>query len=313
MDIIRGKNTDKEHKLFATIGMFDGVHVGHQSVLAQTRAFADEMGCKMAVVTFAEHPQKLLRPEGGLKMIMTLDERLRLLEKAGVDVAIVLDFTHELSQLSSKEFMSLLKDSYGVHGLAVGFNHRFGHNRDEDFDDYVRYGEQLGVKVVKAKEYNGECSPVSSSLIRKMIEEGRVDLARCYLSRPFELGGVVVHGKQNGRKIGFPTANIDVASLRVIVPHKGVYAVKATLENGKKYDGMANIGVRPTVEKGGLPTLEVNIFDFDGDIYGQRMDVEFVKFIRSEVKMASFDELKKQLFLDKATCVRVLSENVLKA
>lgn len=307
MDIIRGDKLNDKYELVVTIGMFDGVHVGHQYVLSQARKIADELGMKTAVVTFGEHPQQVLRPASGLRLIMTLDERLKRLEDAGVDVAIVLDFSESLSKLNSFEFMELLKSKYNVKCLVIGFNHRFGHNRDEDFDDYMEHGRNLGVRVVKAKEYTGEYSPVSSSLIRKMIEEGKVDLAKSYLTRPFELSGIVVHGKQNGRKIGFPTANIDVASLSVIVPHKGVYAVRATLENGNRYGGMANIGVRPTVEKGGLPTLEVNIFDFDGDLYGQRMKVEFVKFIRSEVKMASFEELKKQLSVDKNTCAEVLS------
>ena len=147
---------------------------------------------------------------------------------------------------------------------------------------------------------------MSSSLIRKMIEEGRVDLAKCYLSRPFELSGVVVYGKQNGRKIGFPTANLDVPS-HIIVPHRGVYTVKVTLENGEKYGGMANIGVRPTIERGGARTIEVNIFDFDGDLYGSVLTVEFVKFMRSEVKFSSFEELKQRLFVDREACKAVLS------
>ena len=201
--------------------------------------------------------------------------------------------------------MRMLKQQFSISTLIMGFNHRFGCNKDEDFDDYIEHGKNLGIAVKRAEEYRGEYSPVSSSLVRKMIEEGRVDLAKLYLTRPFELSGTVVHGKQNGRKIGFPTANIDVPPY-IIIPHRGVYTVTATLENGESYGGMANIGVRPTIEKGGSRTIEVNIFDFDDDIYGQTLNVQFMKFMRSEMKMGSLEELKNKLALDKLACIDTL-------
>ena len=306
MEIFQGNNQLKEGGYVATIGMFDGVHLGHQFLIEDLRKVASSEGLRSAVITFGDHPQRVLRPGGDLRMIMTLEERLRIIGELGVDTVIVMDFTSELAALESREFMKLLMQDYGVRTLVMGFNHRFGCNKDEYFEDYVTHGEELGLKVVRAREYQGEYSPVSSSLIRKMIEEGRVDLAKCYLSRPFELSGVVVYGKQNGRKIGFPTANLDVPS-HIIVPHRGVYTVKVTLENGEKYGGMANIGVRPTIERGGARTIEVNIFDFDGDLYGSVLTVEFVKFMRSEVKFSSFEELKQRLFVDREACKAVLS------
>lgn len=305
MEIIRQKYTIGDDRLTATIGMFDGVHLGHQTLLASLHEESAKRGTRSAVVTFTQHPQRVLRPECGLKMVMTIENRLNLLDEMGVDVVILLDFTPELARLDSSAFLKLLKEDYGVDTLIMGFNHRFGCVKGEYFEDYVAHGKQIGVDVVRANEYQGEFSPVSSSLIRKILEEGRVDLAKNYLSRPFELEGVVVHGFKNGRKLGYPTANIDITS-ELILPHKGVYAVNVELEDGSKYGGMANIGVRPTVIKGGNQTFEVNIFDFDGDLYGQMLKVKFVKFMRSEMKMGSLDELKQQLALDAQACRKVL-------
>lgn len=298
-------NNDIKKDIIATIGMFDGVHLGHQALLDSLHEEAKKRGMSTAVVTFKEHPQRVLRPESGLKMVMTLADRIAYIKAGGVDTVILLDFTKDLAKLSSKEFMQMLRDVYGVKTLVMGFNHRFGCVKDEYFEDYVEHGKELGVEVVRAKEYQGEYSPVSSSLIRKVIEEGRVDLARNYLTRAFVLSGEVVHGFKNGRKLGYPTANIDVSS-EMILPHKGVYAVRVKLPDGRIKGGMANIGVRPTVIKGGHQTFEVNIFDFDEDLYGQVLTVEFVKFMRSEMKMGSLDELKMRLALDEQACREIL-------
>ena len=305
MEILRNTELNYTEKLVATIGMFDGVHLGHQALLDELKETARLKGLKSAVITFSRHPQQVLRPETGLHMIITLENRLKFLDEMGVDVAIVMDFNPELAKLDSRAFMQLLQNKYGVETLVMGFNHRFGCNKGEYFEDYVVHGTEIGMEVLRASEYQGQYSPVSSSLIRKIIEEGRVDLAECYLGRPFELAGVVVHGFKNGRKLGYPTANIDV-NPDLIMPHRGVYAVNVTLENGDTFGGMANIGVRPTVVKGGERTFEVNIFNFDGDLYGQILTVQFVKFMRSEMKMSSLDELKNRLAMDKQACMNVL-------
>lgn len=291
--------------LMATIGMFDGVHLGHRFLISNLIARSHESGMKSAVITFRNHPQRVFNPDGTLRMIMTLDERLSTLKQLGVDVAIVLDFTKDFAKIDSTGFMKILHTQYGVKTLIMGFNHRFGCNKDEDFDDYQRNAALVGVEVERAEEYQGEYSPVSSSLIRKVLEEGRVDLAEKYLTRRFYLEGVVVPGKQNGRKIGFPTANLDVVE-ELVIPHRGVYAVIVTLPDGTQRGGMANIGVRPTVEKGGKRTFEVNIFDFEGDLYGSTLRVDFVKFMRSEMKMPSFEALKERLVLDAQSCKKVI-------
>lgn len=307
MVILHEKDTWQDCNLIATIGMFDGVHLGHRFLIDELTQTAKKLGKKCAVVTFKDHPQRVFNHTTDLRMIMTLDERLKTIESLGIDVAIVLNFTPEFSKIESRDFIIKLKEQYNINQLILGFNHRFGCNKDEDFDDYVKHGTNLGVTIVKHDEYNGEFSPVSSSLIRKVIEEGRVDLAKEYLTQPYHLNGVVVYGKQNGRKIGFPTANLEVAS-ELIIPHRGVYAVNVTLPDGAKRGGMANIGVRPTIEKGGERTIEVNIFDFDGDLYGKILNVEFIKFMRSEVKFASFEDLKNRLFIDRENCRKVLAK-----
>ncbi len=306
MEVIRNTEICSVESLVASIGMFDGVHLGHRALLEELKQTARLKGGKSAVVTFSEHPQRILRPESDLKMILTLDDRLKYLDEMGVDVAIVLNFDSGLAKWCSEEFMLFLHEKYGVKTLLMGFNHRFGCNKDDFFEDYVAHGLKIGVDVLRAGEYQGEYSPVSSSLIRKMLEEGKVDLAESYLGRAFELSGVVVHGFKNGRKLGYPTANLDVDS-SLIMPHRGVYAVNVYLKNGEKYGGMANIGVRPTVVKGGERTFEVNIFDFDDDLYGDTLRVQFVKFLRSEMKMSSMEELKVRLTEDERMSRDVLA------
>ena len=306
MEVIKNNEFKSDKRLIATIGMFDGVHLGHQALLKELLEKAKSRGLRPAVVTFTEHPQSILRPESGLRMIMPMEDKLKLLDETGIEVVILMKFSEELSKMDSKAFMSHLHRRFGVDAIMMGFNHRFGCNKGEFFEDYASHGTEIGVELLRASEYQGDYSPVSSSLIRKMIEEGRVDLAKYYLSRPFKLSGVVVHGFKNGRKLGYPTANIDVTP-ELILPHKGVYAVLVTLETGKVYGGMANIGVRPTVIKEGIQTFEVNIFDFDGDLYGQILKVEFVKFMRSEMKMGSLDELRERLALDEKACRKVLA------
>ena len=305
MIILSDKDKSNCGALMATIGMFDGGHLGHQFLISGLISRAREAGMKSAVVTFRNHPQRVFNPDGSLRMIMTLDDRLATVEQLGVDVAIVLDFTMDFAKIDSTGFMQILHTQYCVNTLIMGFNHRFGCNKEEDFDDYQKNAAMVGVEVLRADEYQGEYSPVSSSLIRKVLEEGRVDLAEKYLTRCFFLEGVVVHGKQNGRKIGFPTANLDVAE-ELVIPHRGVYAVVVTLPDGSLRGGMANIGVRPTIEKGGKRTFEVNIFDFEGDLYGRTLRVDFVKFMRSEMKMPSFEALKERLILDAQSCKKVI-------
>ena len=291
----------------ATIGMFDGFHLGHRTLVESLKREAGKRGLATAVVTFRDHPQNVLH-HAGQKWICTLDDRIQCIADQGVDYLILMDFTPELAALDSTAFMMLLRDRYHLRALVVGFNHRFGHNRSEGFDDYRANGARLGVEVVQAAEYAGEYSPVSSSIVRRYIAEGNVEAAMHRLYHPFCLSGTVVHGLKNGRKIGFPTANVGGYSPQVIMPANGVYVTLAQIDGGDWLPSMANIGTRPTVLAEGAISVEVNIFNFDADIYDRRFAVRFIKRLRNEVHHASLDALKRQLAADRDASLRYFSD-----
>ena len=291
----------------ATIGMFDGFHLGHRTLVESLKREAGKRGLATAVVTFRDHPQNVLH-HAGQKWICTLDDRIQCIADQGVDYLILMDFTPELAALDSTAFMMLLRDRYHLRALVVGFNHRFGHNRSEGFDDYRANGARLGVEVVQAAEYAGEYAPVSSSIVRRYIAEGNVEAAMHRLYHPFCLSGTVVHGLKNGRKIGFPTANVGGYSPQVIMPANGVYVTLAQIDGGDWLPSMANIGTRPTVLTEGAISVEVTIFNFDADIYDRRFAVRFIKRLRNEVHHASLDALKRQLAADRDASLRYFSD-----
>lgn len=291
----------------ATIGMFDGVHRGHATLIDALKQHASEQGLKSAVITFTRHPQHVLRPDGDLRMIMPLNERVEVLKQCGTHYIIVLDFTPQLAALSSVEFMRFMQEQYGVKALIVGYNHRFGHDRDATFAQYVHEGASMGIDVIKAPEYLGEYAPVSSTIVRGLIAAGKVDDACRCMGRPYRLTGEVVHGFHNGRGIGFPTANVGKLDPLVILPHKGAYAVMVEVA-GRRMQGMVNVGYRPTLDNGHRLSIEVNIFDFDDDIYGMPITLEFIKFLRLEFKMGSVESLRAQLTNDRARSIEILSK-----
>lgn len=293
----------------ATIGMFDGVHRGHATLIDFLNRQAAAQGKQSLVITFLRHPRQVLHPDDPFHLIMPLDERLKQIEALQPDILLPLDFTPELAQLDSLQFIQLLRDHYGMDELVTGYNHRFGHNKGETFRDYCRHGEQLGVKVVKAPEYLGQYAPVSSTIIRGLIAAGRVVDAMHCMSRPYSLTGKVVHGFHNGRGLGFPTANVGEINPDLLLPHNGAYAVLAYVD-GKQLQGMTNIGRRPTLDNGTKLSIEVNLFDFDEDIYGKDITLEFISFLRLEFKMCGLEELKHQLTLDRDNAKRLLHEYI---
>lgn len=299
-EVITAQNQLPHDSVVACIGMFDGVHLGHMWLIDNLRQFAARTARKSAVITFRDHPQNVLTPSGvRKKSLMSLEDRVAALAQSGVDYVILLDFTLEMSQLDSTAFMRYVKEHYGVCGLLMGFNHRFGHNRNEQYADYVRNGVEVGVEVERAEEYCGSCSPVSSSIIRELLLAGDVTAAAGKLSHPFAISGKVIHGYARGREIGYPTANVELAD-NLIVPKRGVYAVTVCVGD-RMYGGMANIGVRPTFHDDDHLSLEVNIFDFGEDIYGETITVSFVEHLRDERVMKSLEELKAQLASDLET------------
>ena len=291
----------------ATIGMFDGVHLGHATLINFLKSQAADLGLQSLVITFGRHPRKVLRPDEPFSLIMSTEDRLGHLRQLGPDLLLSLDFTRELSQLDSSQFIQLLRDRYGVAVLVAGYNHRFGHQRGETFGDYCRHGEQLGVKVVKAPEYLGRYAPVSSTIVRGLIAAGKVVDAMHCMGRPHVIAGKVVHGFHNGRGLGFPTANVGEMNPEVLLPHNGAYAVLAHVR-GQQLQGMANIGKRPTLNNGDSISIEVNLFDFDDDIYGEEISLEFIGFLRLEFKMCGLEELKEQLTRDRDNARAILAE-----
>ena len=291
----------------ATIGMFDGVHRGHATLVDFLKRQADSAGKQSLVITFLRHPRQVLCPDVPFRLIMPLEDRLKQIAALDPDLLLPMEFTSEVSCLDSAQFLELLRDRYGVSMLVTGYNHRFGHNNNETFEDYCRHGERLGVKVVKAPEYLGRYAPVSSTIIRGLIAAGKVDDAMNCMGRPYALTGKVVHGFRNGRVLGFPTANIGEVDPGIRLPHNGAYAVLAHVAGGC-YQGMVNIGCRPTLDNGNQLSIEVNLFDFEGDIYGEAITLEFISFLRLEFKMCGVEELKQQLTHDRENAKRLLNE-----
>lgn len=300
--------TPGSYPVAATVGMFDGVHLGHQQLISQLKEQASRLGMKSAIITFNQHPQSVLKPGTTIAMITPLELRMQLLRSTGVDFVIAMDFTPELSQLDSTAFMTLISKNYGVKAMTVGFNHRFGHNRNESYPDYRVNGAKLGITVEQACEYSGPVAPVSSSIIRNLISTGQVAMAAAKLARYHSITGVVVHGQHRGTALGFPTANID-AQPDALLPANGVYAVRVTTPDSLTRGGMANIGLHPTFP-GGEPTLEVNIFDFNGDIYGKSVAIEFIDRLRNERTMTGPQELTQQLAADLKNAHKIISDSL---
>ena len=283
----------------ATLGFFDGVHIGHRFLIEQVMAKAKSEGFPSAVITFPVHPRKVLQQDYQPKLLCGYDEKLAQLATTGIDYCISLPFTKELSQLSAKEFMrQVLKNKIGVKTLLIGYDHRFGHNREEGFRDYKQYGEELGIDVIQAEEFRFEGKDVSSSQIRRLLAEGDILNVNKLLSYNYTLSGKIVEGYQVGRTIGFPTANIKKWEKYKVVPALGVYAVLVHIgETLRK--GMLYIGTRPTLHNGNEISVEVNIFDFSEDIYNQSITVEFIDFIRADQKFENMDALVRQIHKDK--------------
>lgn len=287
----------------ATIGVFDGVHAGHQFVIKQMMADAQQQGYKSMVITFDRLPQQLFVPDFQPQLLTSLDEKCQLIEGLGVDYLVVLPFTQEMASLTAREFMAqVLQQRLGVKVLRIGYDNRFGRGRSESFDDYVGFGRELGMVVRQAteKDIEGFSDAVSSSFIRRlMADEGRVGDARRLLTRAYQLRGRVVSGEHIGTGLGYPTANIEPENSDKLLPLAGVYAVWVSIEGGQRMPAMMNIGCRPTFN-GQRQTLEVNILDFSGDLYGRTLTIGFVDRVRSEQRFASPEQLIAQLEADRA-------------
>ena len=289
----------------ATIGFFDGVHLGHRFLIQQVKVAAIQTGWQSSIITFPVHPRQVIQSDYQPQLLSSPEEKIELLASTEVGNCILLPFTFELSMLTAREFMQLLYDKYHVRMLVIGYDHRFGHNRAEMFEDYCRYGRELGIHIMQATAYTQEQDKVSSSAIRRALQTGDIRTATKYLGYHYFLEGTVVDGYKVGRKIGFPTANLRVDFPNKLIPSVGVYAVFVHI-NGQKYKGMLNIGHRPTINNGNDLSIEVHILDFKEDIYHQKIRIEFIDFLRPEMKFNSVDELIQQMQKDKEASIQIL-------
>jgi riboflavin kinase/FMN adenylyltransferase len=285
-----------------TIGTFDGVHLGHKKIIDLIIGSAKELNCESLVLTFFPHPRAVLQEGTEMKQLTTLDEKITLLENLGINHLVIHPFDKEFSRLTAEEFVQkVLVDTFNVKKIIIGHDHRFGRNRTANIDDLTAYGLKYGFEVaqISAEEINEVA--ISSTKIRTALEEGNISLANDYLGYKYSLTGTIVKGKQLGRTIGYPTANIAIEEDYKLIPNNGVYIAKCCVE-GKAIFGMMNIGTRPTVE-GITQTIEVHFFDFSQNLYGQTLTVSLLKRMRSEQKFESLDALKEQLARDKETAL----------
>lgn len=308
MKVIENYNNFKStKKSIVTIGTFDGVHVGHQKIIEQLVLTAKKNNRNSVLLTFFPHPRMVLQKENSIKLINTISERIEILEKTGLDYLIVHPFDKDFSRLSAFDFVrDVLVNQLNVSQLVIGYDHRFGKNREGNFEQLEEYGHiyDFIVQEIPAQDINA--ISVSSTKIRKALSEGEIRKVTKYLGHHFCISGTVVSGEKLGNTIGFPTANLKVDESYKLIPKKGVYLVRSKID-GVWVNGMMNIGVRPTVQ-GDSETIETHFFEFDGDLYGKKIQIELYDFLRDEQKFDSVESLKRQLLKDKSTSLELLSD-----
>lgn len=289
-----------------TIGTFDGVHIGHQKIIARLKEVATQHGGETVLITLYPHPRMVLFPDDNdLQLLSTQDEKTDLLSKYGIDHLVVIPFSKEFARLTSLEFVrDILVDKIGVKSLVIGYDHHFGRNREGSIEQLRELAPQFHFEVEEIPAQDIDHVNVSSTKIREALLNGEVETAKQYLGHAYSLQGTVVEGNKLGRTIGYPTANIEIGDKHKLIPADGVYAVHV-LVGDERFGGMLNIGYRPTVD-GKKRTTEVNIFDFERDLYGQQLKIEFEARLRNEQKFNGLDALKEQLAQDKVNALAAL-------
>lgn len=296
---------DSPTKCAAAIGFFDGVHSGHRYLIRQVQDEAARAGLSSMVVTFEEHPRRVLSTDYQPQLLTTNDEKLRLLRQTGLDACAVLHFTPEMARLTAETFMrDYLKAQLGVEVLILGYDHHFGSDH-LTFEGYVSAGRRVGIRVVKEEALKNADFIVSSSAVRRLLAAGKVEAAAQALGYRYELSGRVVEGRRVGRNLGFPTANLQPASPLKLIPAHGVYAAEAVVGE-RTYGAMVNIGQRPTLNNGRDTTIEANLFDFIGDLYTAPLTLRFVHRLRDEQRFDSLEALQAQLKIDEAAARKIL-------
>lgn len=285
-------------KTVLTLGTFDGVHVGHKKILDRLLQHSGEVKCESVILTFFPHPRMVLQSDSGIKLLNTMDEKAQLLEKAGLQHLVIHPFDKEFSRLTAEEFVkTVLVDRFNISKIIIGHDHRFGRNRTANIDDLIEYGEIYGFDVEQISAQEIDEVSVSSTKIREALDNGDMEKANQYLGYDYFLTGTVVKGKQIGRTIGFPTANLKLSEEYKLIPKKGIYVVKSLID-GKETKGMMSIGTNPTVNGQDL-SIEINYLDFEGDLYGKELKVSILHRIRDEEKFASLEILKDAIANDR--------------
>ena len=305
----KGSTIQRIRNPVVSIGVFDGVHRGHAAIFERVRRRAQELEGESVIVTFRPHPRLVLGHNSDqLKYLTTFDEKRSLISSHGIDHLIVLTFTREFAKLPPCDFIKqYLVDRVGLRHLVFGFDHHFGHNREGNFENLKSCAVKHGFSIEQMEPVVEGNRRISSSAIREALSMGNVRQAAHLLSYPYSLQGIIIGGKQVGRSMGYPTANIDPEDEHKLVPADGVYAVRVMIGR-QDFMGMMNIGFRPTVEKiRGNKSLEAHIMDFAGDIYNQKMKISFIDRIRDEMNFSSLKQLKEQLARDKIRAVEILS------
>ena len=284
-----------------TIGTFDGVHLGHQQILKQLIDTSQQSKLKSVLLTFFPHPRMVLQPDISMRLIQTIEERERALRKTGLDYLVIHPFSEKFSRLSADDYVKqILVEKLNVRKVVVGYDHRFGRNRTASLEDMYNYADIYDFEVIEIDAKKIKSTAVSSTKIRKAIDEGDIALANSYLGDPFTLEGVVVHGDKRGRELSYPTANIELQNKHKIIPKQGVYLIQSDLDNQVVY-GMMNIGTKPTFDTTN-PSIEVHFFDWNGDLYDQTLQVKLLKWVREEQKFDSVEELQAQIHADERYC-----------
>ena len=290
-------NYNNSNATIVTIGTFDGVHIGHQKIIKRLVDIAHKKHLNSVVLTFFPHPRMVLQNNNDIKLLNTIEERETILSDLGLDYLVVKTFTKKFANLSAEEFVkNILVDKLNAKHIIIGYDHRFGKGRSANIDDLKSFGKQYDFEVEEISVQDIEDVSVSSTKIRNALNDGDILTANTYLGYNFYITGKVVKGKGLGRKIGFPTANLEIAEDYKLIPKNGVYVIKTSIENKLVY-GMMNIGMNPTVN-GTKKTIEAHFFNFNNDIYNQTLKIEFVARLRDEQKFESVELLKKQLKLD---------------
>jgi len=299
----------RDRKTAVTIGTFDGVHLGHRKIIKKLTNIAEQKDLESVLLTFFPHPRMVLQQSNDLKLINTIDEKKQLLAETGLDHLVIEPFTLEFSRLTAKAYIEEYLINYLNAGvIIVGYDHRFGRNRKANIDDLKAFSKEYNFEVIEISKQDVDDVAISSTKIREAVQSGEIDLANRYLTKPFILTGKVVKGKQLGKSLGYPTANLLIEEDYKILPKEGVYVVRAEIDN-TWYFGMMNIGHNPTIADGNHKSVETYFFDFEGNLYNQALQIQMLKRIRDEKKFNSVEELKSAMKNDEIFSRQYIDSN----